>query len=653
MGRPFASELEAVADTFAWARTLDVGLLVDAVRRTQGLPLAAVGSGGSLSAATFCADLHQRLTGRLARVMTPLELVSLGGLPTGAAGVLFTAGGRNKDIRVALDVSLAGEPSALTLVTATAGNPASTAARLARYPVVVDFPPPSGRDGFLATNSLVMFFAVTYRAYHAAGLVADALPETWERVSAPETLFGSPLIEMLAGADTMLVLHGVDTRAAAVDLESKCSEAALAHVQLADYRNFAHGRHHWLAKRPSTVVLSLESPADSAIAMRTLRLLPPAIRVVRVRGRHAGPLAALEALGAVFHIVQTLGAERGIDPGRPGVPEFGGKLYSLGAITCATPPRVRETRAAHAAVAISRKARVPLARVGTLETRTLWERAYARALATLGDATYAGLVLDYDGTLADASDRFAGPNAAVTDALTRLLKAGVPIGVATGRGKSVGRDLRARISNTLWPSVLIGYYNGGEVARLDDETAPDGRAEVTATLGPIYDALLAVPQLLAAAEITPRLPQITVEAHVQSSAEFVWDLVTTVIADLNAPGVRVVRSSHSMDVLAPGVGKQTVATDLRAAYAVPEGLPLLHVGDRGQWPGNDAELLRGLHAVSVDETAANPTNAWNLARPGTRGVAATLDLVAALRPEAGCFRVDVDRVLDPSGRTTR
>ena len=47
---------------------------------------------------------------------------------------------------------------------------------------------------------------------------------------------------------TIVVLHGHVTQAAAIDLESKLTEAALGQVQLADYRNFAHGRHHWFAK---------------------------------------------------------------------------------------------------------------------------------------------------------------------------------------------------------------------------------------------------------------------------------------------------------------------------------------------------------------------------------------------------------------------
>ncbi len=73
----------------------------------------------------------------------------------------------------------------------------------------------------------------------------------------------------------LVVLFGELGRPAAIDLESKFSEVGLASVQLADFRNFAHGRHNWLDKHLSnTVVVSIEIGQEAALASRTLRLLP-------------------------------------------------------------------------------------------------------------------------------------------------------------------------------------------------------------------------------------------------------------------------------------------------------------------------------------------------------------------------------------------
>src|SRR6185312_8732285 len=101
-----------------------------------------------------------------------------------------------------------------------------------------------------------------------AGAVASVQPIIAERSTtaaewkaATATLWSRP---------TTLVLHGPSTRIGAIDLESKFTEAALGNLQLADYRNFAHGRHHWLAKKADdSAVLILSSPEDKTSAERT------------------------------------------------------------------------------------------------------------------------------------------------------------------------------------------------------------------------------------------------------------------------------------------------------------------------------------------------------------------------------------------------
>ena len=110
MGRPYANEMAQLPTTYAWALEADIGEFSDAIRDAATRPLVVVGSGGSLTAAHLAADLHQRGLGQIARVMTPYELVAFGGPPRGSAVLMFSAGGRNKDIRGALDACLASEP---------------------------------------------------------------------------------------------------------------------------------------------------------------------------------------------------------------------------------------------------------------------------------------------------------------------------------------------------------------------------------------------------------------------------------------------------------------------------------------------------------------------------------------------------------------
>src|SRR5262249_54713312 len=125
------------------------------------------------------------------------------------------------------------------------------------------------------------------------------------------------------------VLYGPDGRAAAIDLESKLVEAGLVSAHPADFRNFAHGRHHWFAKHPESSVIAVASEDESELARRTLSLLPQHISSLLLTSSRSGPQAWVELQLAVFELVRRYGQAVGIDPGRPGVPEFGRHIYHL------------------------------------------------------------------------------------------------------------------------------------------------------------------------------------------------------------------------------------------------------------------------------------------------------------------------------------
>ena len=60
MARPYATEMERLAETFAWATTTELGALRRAVRAAGLSPLVAIGSGGSLIAAHALAAFTAR-----------------------------------------------------------------------------------------------------------------------------------------------------------------------------------------------------------------------------------------------------------------------------------------------------------------------------------------------------------------------------------------------------------------------------------------------------------------------------------------------------------------------------------------------------------------------------------------------------------------
>ena len=95
--KPYALEMTKLPETFDWAATVELTPLRQAVRTAGVSPLRVIGSGGSLTCAHALAGLHQRYTGRLAAVATPLEAVAEP-LDANVSAWLLSAGGGNVDI---------------------------------------------------------------------------------------------------------------------------------------------------------------------------------------------------------------------------------------------------------------------------------------------------------------------------------------------------------------------------------------------------------------------------------------------------------------------------------------------------------------------------------------------------------------------------
>jgi hypothetical protein len=120
MAKPYAAEMATLADTFAWAKAADVRPLRQAVRTAGLSPLVAIGSGGSFSAAHAMANMHQRSTGRLATVATPLETIT-GSLEPAIATWLLSAGGGNVDVLSAARAMIAREPRQIAVLARSRG----------------------------------------------------------------------------------------------------------------------------------------------------------------------------------------------------------------------------------------------------------------------------------------------------------------------------------------------------------------------------------------------------------------------------------------------------------------------------------------------------------------------------------------------------
>ena len=337
MGKEFAAELRDMGETYKWAVRMPIEPLERFVEESAHVPMAAVGSGGSMTAATLASVLHSDIS----CAMTPLEFLD-SGVGEHRSVLLFSAGGKNRDVLAAHMKAVDAEPMALGVVCNSTGNPLMEHAKSSDTAMAAR--PPCGRDGFLATNSALAASVWLVRAYGSDVLEPiyrtmndgfDPIPDSLRSLAyggKSETSLRDLMRGVMGGfkkVETLMVLYDNVGKPAAVDLESKMSEAGLANVLLADYRNFAHGRYNWLDKRPNTGVVALIAPTCERLADVTLGQVPECIQVARLRTRQKSAAACIELPVKSFYVVDWFGWLRGIDPGKPKVPKYGRNLHWL------------------------------------------------------------------------------------------------------------------------------------------------------------------------------------------------------------------------------------------------------------------------------------------------------------------------------------
>ena len=645
MGKPYAKELSQLEDTYAAAMELGIGHLLAAVESSASLPLFVVGSGGSFTASHFVAALHQRFAQKMAKAMTPLELTESDVVAGKGAVWCLSAGGRNSDIKTAFRTILTREPPSLLVACARTESPLAQLASQYHYVDVFDFDLPFRRDGFLATNSLLAFIILFSRAYHQLFAKKIKLPSSlWSLLGhkGSQKLFMERLrnkCSPLWDRENLVVLYGTLTQAAAHDLESKFTEAALGSIHLADYRNFAHGRHNWLAKRgDTTAVLALSTERDKELAQRTLKLLPQNIPSIQFHFHWNDTNTSIAALINILHIVALAGEARGIDPGYPGVPKFGRKIYHLGLIR----NKQSSLKTSRATISIQRKVN-SLQIHSNKDSNDFWMNAYNDFVKKLSRTTFSALVFDYDGTLCDKKNRFGSIDSVVAQELIRLLESEIGIGIATGRGKSVRDSLRKAVPKRFWGKVIVGYYNGSDCALLANDKHPDSIETPCTELASLAKALKKESRLTELSQLTIRKTQISIELKSTIAFDTLWALVNEIVQKYADPGTRLVTSGHSIDVLASGISKRSVIDTVRNILNLTSDSCILCIGDRGRWPGNDFELLQEPFSLSADEVSPALDTCWNLAPVGYRGVQATLNYLQCISPIEGGLRFNLSR----------
>ena len=622
MGKPFNSELEKIQDTIQWAERQDVSSLSKFLfGENRQTPLVCIGLGGSLSACHYAAMLSQQRNGVVSVAMTPLQLMYSGREIIRGSKLLFlSASGKNKDILNAIKYGVKYNEAGMMSLTLRNGNP--TEELLQQYPKVQRWCEdiPTKKDGFLATNSLAATFT----------LLCKAAVGSKFKVQRYKPLNLEPLnLE----PRTFLVLYGALGEPVAWDIESKLTEAALGSALLSDYRNFGHGRHHWFAKnKNNSCIIALVTPMEKELADKTLACMPADVPVIYIETELESPQASIELLLKVFGFVNALGEARGIDPGRPGVPSYGRLLYNLDYFKLTNRILPNESTLE---VAVRRKLGVAV--VDNANLREHYSQACQRFVRQLNRGKFTTMAFDYDGTLS-AKDHDSRYTDRLRDdikyALLRLLENGAEIRVATGRGKSVGDSFKNSIDPQYWPQIKVGYYNGACLLALGEEEKLKEwkNRPFDSELSELSDELQRrLPKDCIRYELTERNMQLSIEAVTSDAdAELLYNTCREIIWDKQLHGIRVWRSSHSMDIV--------VYREANKLRVIEDADHTLCIGDYGSVEGNDYELLSTQASLSVDKVSRNAESCWNIAPTSMVGLDATLYYLSRLTVKDGVIK---------------
>ena len=554
----YGQELNKFNETFELAVNADIQSLKNAIAGASESSIIGVGSGGSYTVASLLTSLHETYTGRVSRPSTPLELISNPNLASSSPVFVISAEGKNPDAVEALTRARLHSSRTVHVITNKKESPLEekieALSNVNNHVFHLD-----GKDGYLATNSLLMDAILVARCYSELDDLNESVPATLDELS----LVGETIDSWLASAGDfigevgkrkgIIIIYSPQLYAIAADLESKLSEGALTFSQVVDMRSFAHGRHLWCAARPEDCcILAITEPKLDGLWLDMKGQLPETIPMIEMRLNSAGPWDLIGGLVAQMKLVGNLADSMNKEIGKPDVPEFGRNIYYTELADLISDPLEQEEPGEKSQLDVLGVRWPSKPRTGAIG------RARSAYKESVQNQSFRAIIFDYDGTLCSSQRKDQPPSEDVLDGLLQILQNGVKVGIASGRGDSINEILQERIPLDYREQVILGLYNGGHVANLGEEV-PKGPESCEF----LNHALRIVRKLQSLGvpidAIRPTIPyQISIRFREGVDTETMWYVIGDSMRQAGLDPSRMVCSKHSIDILGDGISKDRV-----------------------------------------------------------------------------------------------
>ena len=176
-GTHYEAELSKLGATYDQALRADIRDVKSAIAGASEASIIGVGSGGSFTTASLLCHLHETYTGRVSRPSTPLEIICNPTLAAASPVFLISAEGKNPDIVEALQRARMHSARPIHVITNRDDSLliecAQQLAKINHHVFEL-----SDKDGYLATNSLLLNCVLIARAYGELDNDKAAMPST-------------------------------------------------------------------------------------------------------------------------------------------------------------------------------------------------------------------------------------------------------------------------------------------------------------------------------------------------------------------------------------------------------------------------------------------------------------------------------------------